>query len=279
MFVGEFNGKLYHYEQDAPGSLNFTLLTDNFNDLSLGAESAPAFTDIDGDTLYDLIICHGDGIISHYEQDAFGSTSFSLISENFNDINLSWGAKPSFTYFQNDSLLDMIIGESGGALYHYKQDAVGSSTFTLMSENFQDIVINEHAAPTFADINRDGLEDLIIGMKNGGIRYFQRDDVSSIGQGSKEWNPFGKISIYPNPFNSFTQIQYSLHKQAKVQITIYNIKGQIVRVLEDGFRSSGSHTIQWDGKDEQNHSQASGLYIGCIQADSYREFFKILLME
>ena len=279
MLVGEYNGNLNHYEQEAPGSLNFTLLTDSFNDISIGEEFAPAFTDLDGDNLYDLIIGHGDGTLCHYAQDANGSTSFSLISNDFNDIDLDWCAKPCFTYFGDDDLLDMIIGESGGALYHYKQAAIGVSTFTLVSENFQGIVSDGYSTPAFTDINGDGLEDLIMGTNNGGIRYFQRNDVTSVGQESRDLIPFGMISIYPNPFKSSTHIHYSLQKQAKVQITIYNIHGQKVRVLENSFKSSGSHTIQWDGTDEQNRSQASGSYLCCIQADSYREIFKLLLMK
>ena len=173
----------------------------------------------------------------------------------------------------------MIIGESGGALYHYKQAAIGVSTFTLVSENFQGIVSDGYSTPAFADINGDGLEDLIMGTNNGGIRYFQRNDVTSVGQESRDLIPFGMISIYPNPFKSSTHIHYSLQKHVKVQITIYNIHGQKVRVLENSFKSSGSHTIQWDGTDEQNRSQASGSYLCCIQADSYREIFKLLLMK
>jgi hypothetical protein len=279
MIVGGYKGNLIHYEQEGPGSLNFDLVSDSFNDISLGNECSPSFTDIDGDTLYDMIIGLGDGTLYHYAQDAVGSTNFSLISDHFNDIDLDWGAKPSFTYFGDDDLLDMIIGESGGALYYYKQDAIGASTFTLMSENFQGIESNGYSAPAFTDINGDGLEDLIIGAKNGGIRYFQRNDVSSVGQESRSLNPFGKISIYPNPFNSSTHIHYSLHKQAKVKITIYNIHGQKVRILDNSFKRSGSHMVQWDGTDEHDHSLASGAYICCIHANSHKEFIKLLLMK
>ena len=278
MFVGEFNGNINRYEQEAEGSLNFALLTDSFNNIVYD-ECAPVFTDLKGDMLFDMIIGHGDGTLSHYAQDAIGSASFTLISENFNGIDLDWSARPSFTSLLDDGLLDMIIGESGGSLYHYKQDTTGGSSFKLMSENFQGIDIGRNSAPAFADINGDGLKDLILGKKNGGIRYFQRNDATGVGQLSTGKMTLGRITIHPNPFDVSASIHYTLQKKARVQITIYNIHGQKVKVLENSLKSSGTHTIQWDGTDEQDRLQANGLYICSVRADSSREVFRILFMK
>ncbi len=180
LIVGEFNGNLNHYEQTLAGSFDFALITNSFNDIDLGEECAPAFTDLNADGLYDLIIGRGDGTLCHYEQDSFGSVTFSLISNLFNDIDLDWGASPSFTYLHDDGLLDMIIGEAGGTLFHYKQDAIGSSNFDLISENFQGIVSEGYSSPAFADINRDGFQDLLVGADNGGIRYYQKNDNTGV---------------------------------------------------------------------------------------------------
>ncbi len=192
---------------------------------------------------------------------------------------MDWVARPSFTCLQNDGLLDMIIGEEGGALFHYKQDSFGSSNFNLISENFHGIVSDGNTSPAFADINRDGFKDLLVGTENGGIRYFQRNDDTGVGQESRGPNPFGMISNYPNPFNSYTHIRYTLQQSANVQITIYNALGQKVRLLENSYKNPGSSMIQWDGTDEHGHSLASGLYICHIQADLYRKSIKLLLLK
>ena len=65
---------------------------------------------------------------------------------------------------------------------------------------------------------------------------------------------------YPNPFNDKTSIAYQLHKNSHVLICIYNMLGQRVRTLENGIKPSGSHVIQWDGRDDTGAPVTSGIY-------------------
>jgi hypothetical protein len=65
---------------------------------------------------------------------------------------------------------------------------------------------------------------------------------------------------YPNPFNPNTTINYSLNKDSKVTIEIYNIKGQKVRTLVNKKQFAGYHTVMWNGKDNSGKIAASGLY-------------------
>lgn len=279
MIVGEFNGNLNHYEQTVAGSFDFTLITDSFNNIELGDETAPAITDLNADGLFDLIVGRGNGTLCHYVQDGIGSTGFSLVSDHFNDIDVGWVAKPSFTSLFDDGLLDMIIGEQGGALFHYKQDSLGSSNFTLISENFNGFVAGGNSSPAFADINRDGIMDLLVGNENGGIRYFRRNEETGVGQESMGRNPLGLISNYPNPFFSYTHIRYTLHEPARVKITICNMLGQQVRLLENSYKSQGDNVIRWDGTDEHGRALAGGFYICRMQTDSFQKSIKILLLK
>ncbi len=65
---------------------------------------------------------------------------------------------------------------------------------------------------------------------------------------------------FPNPFNPTTSIKYALHEDSKINLEIFNIKGQKVKTLADGNQSAGYHTIMWDGKDNNGRTSASGLY-------------------
>jgi len=60
---------------------------------------------------------------------------------------------------------------------------------------------------------------------------------------------------YPNPFNPVTTISFSLKKQQRVTLRIYNIRGRIVSTLIDRTLSKGEHSIVWKGGEN-----ASGIY-------------------
>lgn len=60
---------------------------------------------------------------------------------------------------------------------------------------------------------------------------------------------------YPNPFNPATHIEFSVRTEGSVKLTVYNILGQAVQVLVNEYKSSGVHTVRFDGT-----GLASGLY-------------------
>jgi len=282
LIVGEYSGNLNHYEQDAPNSTTFNLITDNFCEIDVGANSAPYIIDIDNNGLLNLLIGEHEGNINHYEQDAAGSTNFSLVIENFSEIDIGRRSAPCFTDLNNNGMLDMIIGSSNGVIHHYEQDAVGGLSFTLITDRFLDIYNKGEIKPTFVDINGDGLDDFLFGSHSGGIRYFQRDEETFIEDNlNSNSNPhvFKIFQNYPNPFNPATEIQYDLPKSVKVNISIYNNLGQMISVIENGFQQAGSHTVQWDGKDDQNISLSSGIYVCHIQAGNIRKSIKLLLIR
>ena len=68
-------------------------------------------------------------------------------------------------------------------------------------------------------------------------------------------------------------------KAEKVNISIYNSLGQKVRILENGYQQAGSHTVQWDSKDEHGISLSSGLYICHLQTYGYSNLIKLMLLK
>jgi len=65
---------------------------------------------------------------------------------------------------------------------------------------------------------------------------------------------------YPNPFNPITTIIYSLPVSGYVHLDIYNIVGQKIRTLVNRFSHAGSHSVVWDGLDDQGNPVAAGLF-------------------
>ncbi len=71
---------------------------------------------------------------------------------------------------------------------------------------------------------------------------------------------FSLSQNYPNPFNPVTSIKYSLKYDSYVTIKIYNIIGQLVRILVDNLESKGYMEIIWDGTNEYGKQVSSGIY-------------------
>jgi len=84
---------------------------------------------------------------------------------------------------------------------------------------------------------------------------------------------------YPNPFNPETQIKYDLPVSGHVELTIYNILGQKVKVLVDEIQDAGHKSVMWDGKDDEGREVASGIYFYKITAESFKKTKKMVLLK
>jgi len=66
---------------------------------------------------------------------------------------------------------------------------------------------------------------------------------------------FSLMQNYPNPFNASTTIDYVTKTPGKVELAVYNLRGEKIEVLVDKLMPPGEHTITWDAG-----SAASGVY-------------------
>jgi flagellar hook assembly protein FlgD len=83
----------------------------------------------------------------------------------------------------------------------------------------------------------------------------------------------------PNPFNPTTQIRFTLPVSGDVKMSVFNLLGQQVRTLVDGFKEAGSHEVVWDGTDADGRTVASGIYFYRFQAGDMTESRKMVLMK
>ncbi|MCB5270208.1 MAG: T9SS type A sorting domain-containing protein [Candidatus Cloacimonetes bacterium] len=86
-------------------------------------------------------------------------------------------------------------------------------------------------------------------------------------------------SNYPNPFNPSTTISFSIPSSSNVKLTVYNIRGQVVRELSNAMMERGRHIIQWDGKDDRNSSVSSGLYFARLEHCGETKVRKMMLVK
>ncbi len=84
---------------------------------------------------------------------------------------------------------------------------------------------------------------------------------------------------YPNPFNPTTTIQYKLMAPTHTELTVYNLKGQMVRTLMNREVPEGVHTSVWDGLDAGGRGVASGVYFYRLRAGGEVLTGKMLLVK
>jgi len=87
----------------------------------------------------------------------------------------------------------------------------------------------------------------------------------------------GQICNHPNPFRDQTTISFYLQKASSLNVSVYNLRGQLIRCLKDGFAPPGSFEIVWDGRDEQGGKAAAGIYLYRIQSGEFSLAGKMLL--
>ncbi len=94
----------------------------------------------------------------------------------------------------------------------------------------------------------------------------------------------GLLPNYPNPFNPETWIPYQLTKPVDVTLTIYDMRGVVVRRLKLGHKAAGVYTsrnraIHWDGRNMFGEKVATGVYFYTLKAGDFTATRKMLIRK
>jgi hypothetical protein len=137
-FSGDWNGRIHYYENTGtPSNYNYEFRSKFYNGIDVGDESIPRFYDIDGDDDYDLFIGRADGRISYYRNDGSTTTpNFVLITNSYKDIYVTRNAAPYFIDIENDTDVDLFIGNIKGGLYYFNNtDVIGIQNISTTAPN------------------------------------------------------------------------------------------------------------------------------------------------
>ncbi|RMD94214.1 MAG: T9SS C-terminal target domain-containing protein [Calditrichaeota bacterium] len=85
--------------------------------------------------------------------------------------------------------------------------------------------------------------------------------ITSGPEANRSPEKFALFQNYPNPFNAHTSITFHVPVNSHVKLTIYNIRGRLIRTLRNGVLPPGIYRVAWDGLDEAQHSVSSGIYL------------------
>lgn len=190
---GIYNTGLHYYKNTgSPTAPSFELMDTNFadlNSLQIGRYVHPAFGDLDGDGLADMIVGTKDGTLHYLKQ--FSSGSFSVAEADLDNIDVGQRAAPYLFDIDDDGALDLLIGEQSGNVNYYRQLSAGPNlNFQLETETFGGIQLlsqvfggnSGFSAPVVQTVNNK--PQLFVGSFDRGI--VQYDSLENAAANSSE---------------------------------------------------------------------------------------------
>lgn len=116
------------------------------------------------------------------------------------------------------------------------------------------------------------------GMFPTDTNYVHIKQTEGTGVGSENPGIIEQVALtqnYPNPFNPMTTINYSLPRDVKVQLNLYNVRGQLLSTLINSKQYQGMHHYEFDGSD-----YSSGIYFYRLNVDGQTtEMHKMVLLK
>ncbi len=98
-------------------------------------------------------------------------------------------------------------------------------------------------------------------------------------RGSKPLAEDDSFMAYPNPFNPSVRFDYAVSKSNRVLVQIFDVRGGLVRTIEDGQRTPGTYSTKWNGKNGTGATVASGVYFCRLSIGSETLIRKLMLLR
>ncbi|HQK98074.1 MAG TPA: T9SS type A sorting domain-containing protein [Bacteroidia bacterium] len=212
--VGEDYNNVYFFKNTGSNCANvFSYVYPRFlidNMIDIGSASSVAFFDVDNDGKKD-IIAGNDYLYNPNPQFQMsklsyfrntGTTtnpSFELFTNDWLNISslLQFALTPAFGDIDNDGDVDLLLGNADGTLILYKNSAGAGNTpnFVFNAPQYQGIDIGNNSVPQIIDVDRDGLNDILIGERNGVVNYYRNTGTSSAPAFTLITSNFGGVNV------------------------------------------------------------------------------------
>ena len=152
----------------------------------------------------------------------------------------------------------------------YYDNSLNVVSFNSFNEPFDGHVV-EYRLSNGRDISAEQI-NLTIGSPQGEEFYVTSNfngEIVSINPSSYKLH-----DVYPNPFNPSTQVSFTMPSAGYVGVYAYNLKGDQVDTIFEGFQQNGNHSYSWDAS-----SLSSGMYYIKMVTSSSRMSVKAMLLK
>ncbi len=177
LFVGDLFGHVAFVRNTGTVSSPVFLVEDSAFIATLRYTYSPAFTDIDADGDFDMFLGHFDGGVEYYQNTGSPSTpQFQMVISFFDSMAVGTYAAPAFFDIDSDGDQDVFVGKGDGRISFFRNNGSPQVyAFTLVTSAFQGIDVGFNAKPAFADVDRDGDADLVVGDSDGRLLHYRND--------------------------------------------------------------------------------------------------------
>ena len=175
------------------------------------------------------------------------------------------------------SITGLELAFASDYLLNIEDDNTNLYTATALDNDIQRYIAFSMENISFSD------NSIEITLRDGGL--LDIEDIHMIvssSQGTQvpvvwdvaEIKSFELSQLQPNPFNPTTQVLYDVHKSGNMQLAVYNILGQKIATLHEGFIGEGSHMFTWDAG-----GLSSGIYYVTMIMDGHAQTMKAVLVK
>lgn len=256
LLIGSNGGALYYYRNTAGPGQPMQFQRD-FNvmwvTLDIGSYSTPAIVDLDSDGLMDIVMGERSGNLNFFrnigapDNPVFNATpTFTKLGAvdtraPFSDVGFS---VPVFIAQPNGALL-LVTGAQDGHLEAYTNVVASESPYTVVSERWGNVDDGNRSAPTFGDLDGDGILEMITGNLRGGLSLYKTqlvDCTTSTHTADRPVLPRPRLS--PNPARQWVRVEWP--SDEPVQWQAFDLLG---RRVARGEAPGGAFTVpvhQWE---------------------------------
>ncbi len=133
-------------------------------------------------------------------------------------------------------------------------------------------------------LNFDGKSIDQVDASGGMARELLDEAYGQLGLNKTAYLPkaFSLAQNYPNPFNPSTTISYAVPEengQVAVRLSVFNLRGQLVRTLVDKSQGPGTYNVNWDGSDDRGRQISSGVYFYRLVANDFVSTRKMVVLK
>ncbi|UCD15472.1 MAG: DUF2341 domain-containing protein [Candidatus Omnitrophota bacterium] len=192
LLVGEYYGKSYAYRNTGSQTSPVWTRNSSWDVPDIGYRAAPAIVDLDNDGKYDLMVGEDYGRCFGYRNTGSQTSPVWTRNSSWDIPDIGSNTSPAFTDLDNDGKYDLLVGESGGRCYAYKNTGSQTSPVWTRDSSWDMPDIGSRAAPAFADLNNDGDDDLLIGEYYGKCYGYRTPKYFSSGTYTSQMEDLGQ---------------------------------------------------------------------------------------